>query len=313
MHPITNISITCFQAVCFVFAGYMIHSQIQAFISNEDLSVVSYRPFNQKLDDTYPTISICVESMIMQFSPTTFKTDKISRLFTNFNATSTHMTVQDYFDMLRGNTEINRDFHKIHFDNAKFDFMNNQFLDYFVVKLANGSDVDGRFYPTWRAVYSSGPMFVSYQDPYTVCISKKFKYMQNVILQKVKFMAKVDSSFMEMQPSLKFYIHEDGQLIQMLSKPQQTFSYDDLEKINNAVVGDNAIHLHIHKIERLHKRTDAVVPCEAKHEDLQFLGTAMQMAQCIPSYWKRFMSKTAVLSLTGMAQECTKTQHALHA
>ena len=81
MNILSSIIVTIFQITCFGIAAYMIYSQIEAFLSNKDLSVVSYQSFNQKPENTYPTLSMCAKG----YSNRPFVHTK-RKYQTNFNA-----------------------------------------------------------------------------------------------------------------------------------------------------------------------------------------------------------------------------------
>ena len=282
----TKLLINIFQVVCVALAAYMIQSQIYAFIENKDLSLVSYPTFNQELQDTYPTLSACALPKI-QF-PTGFSSP-------NFNANGTSLTEKDYYEMLRGKRSITSDFDKIQFDDVRVDFMSEPKILKAIYVTGTAGRVDQKNPPTWQSEYRSGSIYTSYQDPYFVCISKPLKYMKDVILNEVVLTMALADNYTGMLNGLRFYIHEEGQLIQTLKRPQLTVSNTELMEIRNNK-RDNRMILQVQKMERLRKRSDAVIPCDNKNEDLQYIATAIQLAQCTPTYWTRFKNEFAAMN-----------------
>ena len=214
MNDIIKALLRLFQAVCFGAAGFMSYSQIRDYASNRDLSIVSVQNFNHDPMDTYPTISVCAFLY--------------SQLFTNFDKIVTNISAYEYWWMLNGDINVYGDFHKIQFDDARFDFMDDsKTLVHFAVHLKNYTVIDSKTPPTWQSVHRSGPMTISYQDHNVVCLSKRLIYMHGVILQRAKFMLKPDSNKIL---ALNFYIHEDGQLLKALANTQLSLTMLDLNE-----------------------------------------------------------------------------------
>ena len=46
---------------CFLLAGYMTEELFQRYLDNRDASSFTYKTFNEKVQDTYPTYSICFQ------------------------------------------------------------------------------------------------------------------------------------------------------------------------------------------------------------------------------------------------------------
>ena len=52
-----------FKIGCFFVAGYLTYFQFKLYKTNEDSSSVSYRIFNAEHQDTYPSYTVCIQSV----------------------------------------------------------------------------------------------------------------------------------------------------------------------------------------------------------------------------------------------------------
>ena len=59
METFCTLIIKIFQLTCFVLAVYMSYLQFSRYMANGDVSVVSFRKFNNEIQDTYPSYSLC--------------------------------------------------------------------------------------------------------------------------------------------------------------------------------------------------------------------------------------------------------------
>ena len=306
MNAVINIFVNLFQVACFVMAVNMTYSQIKTYQRNTDVSVVTYQSFNQEPRDTYPTISICALSVKYLW----LTQQMISQILTNFKVNGTNMTADNYHNMMAGHANPTGDFHKIQFDDVKFDFMiDPQVLEMFNIELTNNSYIDEINNPTWQSMYSTGPMYVSYEDPYAICISKEFRYMPNTTFKTVTFTLNLQPHFVDMLGTygyLYLYLHDAGQLIRSMSKPQIKLSSRDLQNIKDSVgqASYKWIALHFNKMERIQKRPNANVPCDVDNDDIHYLATAVQLTRCIPAYWKRFVPEMTAIHFADK-EDCT--------
>ena len=51
-----------FQFTCFLLAGYMVYVQIKAYCANRDISITTYKDFENLAQDIFPTLTICARS-----------------------------------------------------------------------------------------------------------------------------------------------------------------------------------------------------------------------------------------------------------
>ena len=109
-----------FQLACFTVAGYFIVQQFQVYYSNQDLSYVSYKKFNQMSKDLYPLLSFCV------YSPSS------SEMLVNEKMTNMNMTIKPYLysDMLLGYANLTNEFDEAPFDDVTIDFFDDMILWY---------------------------------------------------------------------------------------------------------------------------------------------------------------------------------------
>ena len=56
-----RVGIKLLQITCLAATSFMVYKQFKLFVDNEDSSSVSYRKFNDKATDLYPTFSLCFD------------------------------------------------------------------------------------------------------------------------------------------------------------------------------------------------------------------------------------------------------------
>lgn len=265
-----------FQATCFILAGYTTVLQFRDYVSNQDVSYVTYKRFNERPQDVYPTFTICLYSASGQL----FKRD------INFLGEIGKRNDYLYSDMLRGYSTITPNFTKVKFDEVTIDFVKDALLWF------HTATKPGKIINLWNYKWnqSSEPSFLykSYQDPFRLCFSKKIKYAENTILQH-DILELNGTKIFETQIKIRFYFHLKGQLTRQLGKFTLEFGRNDFDE-NNLNYPINKIHITMNEVEILRKRPNAVIPCngELHDDDRQYREAVIRIVGCIPSYWDTF-------------------------
>ena len=107
-----------FQVTCFMVAGYFIFNQFVEYHGNEEVSYISYRRFNERPIDVYPSLSFCIFSI------------SASQLLMREKMKDINSTMSPYLysDMSLGYTNITKEFGETPFDNITIDFSNDIML-----------------------------------------------------------------------------------------------------------------------------------------------------------------------------------------
>ena len=90
----------------------MTYVQFKNYISNKDLSVVSFRKFNSDIDDLYPSFSICLNGITGGI----FKKEEILKIS---NGLDNGNAVRHYQKILRGKEIITSNISEADFDKTK--------------------------------------------------------------------------------------------------------------------------------------------------------------------------------------------------
>ena len=187
-----------FQLSCVALAGYMTYVQFKNYISNEDVSVVSFRKFNSDIDDLYPSFSICMIGSTGEI----FKKDEILKIWSGLN---NERAARQYQKSLRGKERNITNISEADFDKITINFIEDILIDFFV-----RSNKDRRKKPSEPA-----PIFNSYQDTKHICFSREVKYEKGLMLYMD--IAKLDSVvLLELDITLLFFVHQKGALTKQL-------------------------------------------------------------------------------------------------
>ena len=265
-----------FQITCFTVAGFFIVQQFQVYYSNQDLSYVSYQKFNAMPKDLYPLISFCVYSrstgeMLME--------EKLLKV----NSTLTPFL---YSDMLLGYANISDEFVQTPFDNVTIDFFEDMILWFHTSLKSNGLK---NLWNAWWNDTNEAPFYVSYQDPYYRCFTRKWAYVKDEIIKEEVLEINATKLYEKPRRKIKVYFHYAGQLLRQLEKYAMEFRKQDFRQDDN-ILGSDKVLLDLNVVDVLRKRSDSLHPCNQSllNDDMQYIKTAVQQIGCIPTYWERF-------------------------
>ena len=287
-----------FQIVCFSVAGYFIVQQFQVYNSNQDLSYVSYKKFNDMPQDLYPLLSFCVYSsttneMLMQ--------DKMS----NMNSTLTPFL---YSDMLKGYANISNEFTQTSFDDVTIDFFDDMIL-WFHTNL-KGNNYKNLWNSWWNDTQDA-PFYISYQDPFYRCFTRKWAYVKNEIIKEEVLEINATKLFEKPRRKIRVYFHYAGQLIRQLEKYAMEFRKQDFRQ-GDDILGSDQVLLDLNVVDVLRKRPDSFHPCNQSliNDDMEYINIVVEEIGCIPTYWERFASN--ISKSFASLPPCNTTEQYLH-
>ena len=113
-----KVILSWFQLICFVLAGYMVYVQLKTYSANEDLSITTYKNFQNEAEDVFPTVTICAVSAVGK-----------SWIISKENMPDNHST-RSYSRILDGAKDDDMNYSRIRFDHVAIDV--NRFIsDYY--------------------------------------------------------------------------------------------------------------------------------------------------------------------------------------
>ena len=126
-----------FQFSCFALAGYMVYIQIKTYCANQDLSITTYKNFQNVAQDVFPTLTICAYG-------------EAGFIFSKDKMPKNHST-SIYFHILRGNTDDRMNYSKIMFDHVAID------VNTLISRRSSNFSLE-----------------ISHLDPRRICVTKKY-------------------------------------------------------------------------------------------------------------------------------------------
>ena len=274
-----------FQLTCFTVAGYFIIQQFQVYYSNQDLSYVSYKKFNQMPNDLYPLLSFCV------YTPSS------SEMLVEEKMTKLDRTLKPYLysDMLLGYTNITDEFDKAPFDDVTIDFFDDMILWFHT--LLKGNNYKNLWNIRWNNS-EEAPFYNSYQDPFHRCFTRKWAYVPNEVFKEEILEINGTKLFEKPRRKVRVYFHYAGQLVRQLEKYAMEFRKQDFRQDDNSL-GTDKVLLDLNEVAVLRKRPDSFNPCNQSllNDDMEYINVVVQHVGCFPTYWERFASDLSKNSL----------------
>ena len=289
-------TVKVFQTFCIGLVLYLTYQQFREYTRNQDSSSVSYRTFNDKEKDVYPTFSICLHS-----------TDgSILKHDSNFfGIKEKEQGVTNYHRMLLGYDNVTEDFMQIDFDNSVVNIL-EKFIDISLSHTRQGQYFDEWYRPTNSNIKS--PFYKSYQEPYFSCITKSSKFVKKqlldydyVVLNSSNIHQYLNKAYnFGKQMSVLVYIHHPGQLIREFGKQILDLKLDDFQKAMNGtlngLIKNNYRDIHLSQVEVLRKRSDGLSSCNEslESEDHLWLEKVVNNVKCLPTYWKGLLQPSSL-------------------
>ena len=243
-----------FQIGCFTLAGYFIVEQFQVYYRNEDLSYASYKKFNDEPKDLYPLLSFCIYSSVTN---ALLMEEKMSNI-----------TASLYSFMLQGYSNITDEFEKQSWEDITIDFLDDLLLWFH--SIIKGNSVKNLWNSLWNSTHEA-PFYVSYQDPYYRCFTRKWAYVKNEIFEQEVIEINATKLFANRWRRLSIYFHYQGQLIRQLGKFATVFRKHDFRSDIN-LFGADQVSIDLNGVEVVRQRPNSNDPCDQTllDDDMKF-------------------------------------------
>ena len=318
----SNTNILCFihiyKVACFVFCIYQAFLMVEEYIENKDSAAVRYKTYQniQSGPEQYPTFSFCVLGHIGTHLIEITKDKKL------YDALYNHPECQDpntihvwceirlYQKMLLGIVDVIPNVTLESYDNKTVDFLRN--INKWKLSTGITEMSDHISENQVRTKESEATMYISYQDGYRICVTRKndsnlgIDHLMDAFTVPLEFLAIPDLAF-------EIYVHQVGGLIGQLGRghslkitPAMNSRAIELsnyfKETNSTVSISNEIRFK--SIEILHKRNGAEMPCDENiHDnDRAYKKAVIEKAGCIPSFWKSLIQEEE-----DKLPPCTKT------
>ena len=285
-----------FATICFFLAGYYMLSQVVEYLKNEDVSVFSYKRYNDAPREKYPTFSICLWPSIddiLEYGNNLYQEQTIQR---NLN-----MSGVDYFDMLTGSSfrgDGLTNFSLLQFDEAKWELSkmistyvaySNQEepLVYWDTEISNTSVPTFLFYP-------------GYQSPDRFCFTRNNSYFPSKRIHTEIVHLDVEDWIGD----LFVYLHYPGELMNVIGQGERKKL-----RLQNSNLNGKKLKIGITQLQVLKRRHDSRVPCNKDLEsnvDMRWRESVMSIVGCIPTYWRGLPQSVSFQALN--FDDCTRSQ-----
>ena len=304
---LSNVGKKLFGFSCFILAGYTVLTQVLKFLDNEDSSSVNYKPFNENTNENYPTYSFCFLSTPWSTILNNYDEELLAKYAVNSRQLN---------ELMKGNV-IEKEHWKTslgfanfsHIDYSQFTFKFERFLKTFsdaaIVFEAKDCNQTRKYENTPRK-NEIWPFYQSYEDPDTICFTRKNEEKTNLI--RTNDMIWMDMKyFKHAKVFLHVYLHHVGHLTRSLGKPHfRTFGteiHDTNSKIN----------LKINHVSILRRRENSKSPCDMnlKNDDDMFRNMVIKQVGCAPSYWKSLLSVPNSTKICATSDEMFAIYHYL--
>ena len=249
--------------------------QIREFFEDNDASQIAVRKFNVRFEDTYPTYSLCIQSMY-------------GAIYTE-NVKEIYGTRWQYTNVLRGeslprNISENEFANILRIDHETFLLNVRKILPEFESRTKDGNKLI--YYhtraPTSEITEGLDMLFyVSYQDPTQVCYSRKHNDRKGDKSDQWDEIVQLAYTHFP-HANLRIFLHHPHQLIRSINTPMYDVSF------NNSIGNKNTmVILKIASVVLLKKRVDGKHRCDSslKNDDLEFIRMVISNVRCIPNYW----------------------------
>ena len=261
---------------------------IERYKENNDASIISYKQFNEKQGDMYPTFSFCFLNNI--------------DIIYNDALMELHLSKKEYNNILRGLVVDSPDKQRmwgriIAVNPERFitSLQTHIIMADFLTKGANGS-------LKYRSASDSSDalrklFYLSLHGPDGICFTRSSylnihsneKRKEDVIKFDFNSLKFIQQSFRQLdyEGKLRIYIHYPHQLIRNLQRPAYEISFQEAFGYGHGV----EVSLTVSYVSILKKRHDANVRCNISliDDDLEFKIRVSEKIGCMPVYWKQMI------------------------
>ena len=253
-----------FSLTCFCLAGYMIFLQFQAYIANEDSSVVSYKAFSHDNTDVYPVFTICLAGL-----GGTILRKSFNQSFSN-----------TYYKTMMGKLEDRDNLTLIAFEDNVIQLL--PIINTFRKTTKEGKTIyyikQGSPLHKSRShsLYRKSLFSTTYHDARHVCYTKDRNLDKDWLLRRHNMDINAEQ-MMRNGYEFHFYIHKRGQLLRKLGTPDYVLKHKMITEKEHNFTYD--VTLSISSVDVLRKRPNAVHSCnpELYDEDSVWLNITTNM------------------------------------
>ena len=279
-----------FVVICIALACYMTSKETYRYLKNDDTSTIGYKTFAKSPLDTYPTFSICFHD-----DESDDNNNKKAGLYSYFKddlKISLPIAYSDFKEMLKGEAIRSETFPEEVLDIRN---LSESFFNTFIVQLErlyqriefktdhpnHSMTIDAN-----KNLNEPLPFYVSYQDPVTMCYTRKDDGKENTVrISDSLWMRRKQLNKFEEWLKIKIFIHHPNQFLREFDTPifVSYLRHFDWEK--------PALNFKISQVSILRKRPDGNTPCDPnlQNDDLQLMIKVSKEVGCIPLYWKNIM------------------------
>ena len=308
---IPNLTIV-FKVLCFLLAIYMSVVIVGRYIEDLSKTSITYKHYNEKQEDQYPTYSIC-------FKGNHFYWNNELAIFNEYELHS-----REYEQMLKGENTFRYEYNVTSrlYEKVPTFYRNvtSTIFDSFYLKFSDILDEahftadDSKYSVSYEKVSTTNssdepPFYIGYQSPEMFCFSRESKYGPNTIwLEDVLVFNETLLNYINIvEPSsnISLYIHYPNHLIRSLATPNFKLSlqrYKDL--ITTGEERGKFLEFSLAQGTVLRKRPDSRGSCTMEIDNydqyLQEVLCSKTNIRCIPPYWKNRLQNITRLP------ECTK-------
>ena len=284
-----------FAVTCFFLAGYYMLSQVANYLKNEDVSLFTYKRYNDEPSDKYPTFSICLWPSVDDILGYENNLYRERTIHQNLN-----MSGADYFNMLIGSSlkGDGTNFSMLQFDEAKWELSKmissygaysnqEETLVYWDTNKTNTSIPNFLFYP-------------GYQSPFRFCFTRNSSYFPSMRIHTEK-MVLDDENWIG---DLFIYLHYPGELMNVIEQGERKKL-----RLQNSNLNGKVLKIGITQLQVLKRRHDSREPCNMDLEsnvDTRWRESVMIIVGCIPTYWRGLSQSASFQALR--FDDCTRSK-----
>ena len=281
-----------FQMICFLSAIFMSASFVRRFNANDNATSITYKKFNRKPQDVYPTFSIC-------FRGTNFHWYNDIGIYDAFE-----LRPEQYETMVKGETAFRYEYDtSLRLFSKRPTFLNNETssesksfhlqLSNFLIE-ANFTTLnkkDSRFFTTKNmGNLSELPFSINYQTSEAICFERDSTYVSNLI--RMEDVLTLRRSLMEnvlyKDTDIQIFIHYPNHLIRSLAMPSFTSSFPHYQH-------NKQLSFKMAQSTMIRRRPDYNDPCNSAMVDYDryLMNVVINETKCTPPYWNGSIKDTS--------------------
>ena len=254
-------------SICIALAIFMSAMLVLKYLKNEDTPKISYKTFDESLEDVYPEITICFKQS--RRSDTIYKEKYLKEH--NLDGPTYHGYLQGDNEFWKKQKLVESS-SKIDFDLATFGL--KKFVDHY-----NATYHDNSFY--------SGPsnaFNVTFQVPGKKCFTRKslVHQSQGTLFRETMILDLTATS-------ANVYLHFPEQVLRSVFG--KGVSWKSVFTINKDIISEgNSFAIQLSQIDVIKRRPDGKVPCNQNlADDIRLWKEISQRVGCFSPYWKKFI------------------------